>query len=264
MNIAIGIVLRNNKVLIQRRIRKGIFVYEFPMGKVEAEESFVDAAIRELREETGVNAIKAKKKPIILKNATDDNVAFIILNIPDNETPRITNPQRQQTFYWMEFSEIPMDNFHKTDKEFIEIMTRPKYLWHGSCDKYETLKPSQATDFTNPMGNLNGVYATPIKEVATTFAMGNKPDSQGRITKFIKGTENVKMVFLYGSPNWGGVGYLYKLAYDGFTEVCKKQFISENETPPMEIIEINVDDYKHLVRNATEEEITTFNKTGKI
>lgn len=124
MNIAIAAVLRNNKVLIQKRIRKGIFVYEFPMGKAEEGESFIDAATRELREETGLNAFKAKKNPIILKNATDDNVAFIFLNIPDNETPKEINPQRQQTFYWMEFSEIPMDNFHKTDKKFIKLMTR--------------------------------------------------------------------------------------------------------------------------------------------
>ena len=138
------------------------------------------------------------------------------------------------------------------------------YLWHGSPEKFNILKPTKADDFTNPFGNLFGVYATNFKEAAIAFAMGNKPDKEGRITKFIKGIKNIQMVFIYGTPNFGGLGYLYKLSHEGFKEVCPGQYVCEKEVIPLEIIEIKVDDYRYLYRFATKEEIKTFKETGKI
>jgi len=234
------------------------------MGKVENDEIFTEAAIRELWEETGLNSFLAENKPIILKNDNDDNIAFVFLNIPNEEEPFMTDHKRQQTFYWMKFSEIPTESFQKTDKEFVEIMAKPKYLWHGSPNRYEILNPNQASDFLNSAGNLVGVYATPKKESAITFAMGNKPDSQGKVTKFMKGDKNIMMVFIHGSPNWGSTGYLHKLSYEGFKEVCNGQFVCTTHVIPLEIIEIKVDDYKHLSRNATLEEDRIFRETGKI
>jgi len=50
-----AVVLRQDTVLIQRRFRTGVgMVYEFPGGKVDANEHYIESAIRELREETGL------------------------------------------------------------------------------------------------------------------------------------------------------------------------------------------------------------------
>ncbi|NDY73422.1 A/G-specific adenine glycosylase [Desulfobacter hydrogenophilus] len=58
VHIAAGIVKKKGKVLITRRKLDGLLggLWEFPGGKVEPKESSEQACIRELREETGIEA----------------------------------------------------------------------------------------------------------------------------------------------------------------------------------------------------------------
>jgi len=57
LHIALAIIIRENKVLIQRRPANADHlpdVWEFPGGKVEPNETPANAAIREAREEVGL------------------------------------------------------------------------------------------------------------------------------------------------------------------------------------------------------------------
>ncbi len=56
--VSIGIVRRNDKLLITRRKLDGLLggLWEFPGGKVEENETASDACIREIQEETGIQA----------------------------------------------------------------------------------------------------------------------------------------------------------------------------------------------------------------
>lgn len=119
MNIAVAVVIRDEKFLLQRRRRGSSFVLEFPCGKLERTESFIEAAKRELIEETGLEA-KYTGKHLVLK-ATDgkSDIGFVLLKIPDDQTPKMTAPQREQTFYWVSPQEIPPDEMHAADNEFI-------------------------------------------------------------------------------------------------------------------------------------------------
>jgi ADP-ribose pyrophosphatase YjhB (NUDIX family) len=52
--IAQGIVIRNNQILlVQQKVKRGDIVWNFPGGGVEPGESFAEACIREVKEETG-------------------------------------------------------------------------------------------------------------------------------------------------------------------------------------------------------------------
>lgn len=74
-----------NKILLQNRIKKDWQGYALPGGHVELGESFVDAVIREIKEETGLVVIEprlagVKQFPMAeLKNIMDQEVIILVL-----------------------------------------------------------------------------------------------------------------------------------------------------------------------------------------
>jgi hypothetical protein len=135
---------------------------------------------------------------------------------------------------------------------------KPKYLWHGSPNKLEILEPSNAVDLSgHPDSNQNGVYATDLKELAIEFGLIDK-----KYQKFADySKEPVQMVLINGEIRNGKVFYLYKLLNKNFKEMPEgsHQWVSLKSEKPIEVIELNVDDYKHLVRVATKKDIDLFN-----
>ena len=135
-------------------------------------------------------------------------------------------------------------------------MKKPKFLYHGSSKKVNALIPRQADDWKYEHGRHFGVYATSNRDVALAFALGAVPDKKGTCHRIIRGKKHkpLKMVFVRGHPNFGGKGYLYKLLSKGFHHVGGNQWVSESQVKPIDIIEINVDDYLHLFRYAIKQE----------
>jgi 8-oxo-dGTP diphosphatase len=116
MKVACAVVIRDDKILIQKRLRQGRFVFEFPMGKVEENESFEEAAMRELREETGLNSSFVEIEVLVSNN--NDEIAFVVLEISQNSIP-LSDKHRKQKYFWFHWNEIPLDDFHNTDKKYI-------------------------------------------------------------------------------------------------------------------------------------------------
>ena len=51
-----GVIIRNNQLLlVKQKVKRGDIVWNFPGGGVESAETFEQACIREVREETGYN-----------------------------------------------------------------------------------------------------------------------------------------------------------------------------------------------------------------
>ena len=61
--VASGIIIKDNKILIGLRSKKdqGGGLWEFPGGKIELEESDINAVIRELKEELGIDVSVEQK-----------------------------------------------------------------------------------------------------------------------------------------------------------------------------------------------------------
>ena len=133
-------------------------------------------------------------------------------------------------------------------------MEKPKYLYHGSSSRFDILMPNQASDFLNKSGNQYGVFATSNRDVALAFALGTVPDATGGVMRVILSLDPVKMIYVHGYPDLGGKGYLYTLSSEKFERVDNLQWVCREPVKPLEILEINVDDYAHLFRYATEEE----------
>ena len=136
------------------------------------------------------------------------------------------------------------------------MLDRPEHLYHGSPGLYKILLPNQGDDWGYAEGRHYGVYATSNRDIAIAFALGAKPDEQGKIERIMdpKYGEKIKMIFHRGHPNFGGKGYVYKLLNEGFVYTMGTQWVNPNPVKPVEISEINVDDYLHLFRYATEAE----------
>ncbi|MFQ0975731.1 NUDIX hydrolase [Vibrio campbellii] len=119
-NIAMGVVVRDGKVLIQKRFRRGQgMVFEFPGGSIDPGESGNQAAVRELWEETGLQGLKRLGS----HQATNDfggEIHYVVLRAGNDTEPQMIDEVRQQTFFWLEPSAIPLDDFYRADIEFIE------------------------------------------------------------------------------------------------------------------------------------------------
>jgi len=64
LRIGVGIVLLNqeNKIFVGKRIDNPKSYWQMPQGGIEENENFLDAAKRELKEETGIRSIKLVKE----------------------------------------------------------------------------------------------------------------------------------------------------------------------------------------------------------
>ena len=62
-HLSMAVVVKNGLVLLQKRFRRDMgMVLEFPGGSVDKRETGVEAAIRELWEETGLDSVKPVDK----------------------------------------------------------------------------------------------------------------------------------------------------------------------------------------------------------
>lgn len=134
-----------------------------------------------------------------------------------------------------------------------------KYLWHGSSKKLKSLKPSEAIDLSgHPDSNKKAVYSTDIKELAICFGMSDR--SVLKMGEWDEGKFK-KMILIKGDIRKGEKMYLYKLDKKDF-EKCKgisHQFFSLKVVKPIEVNELNVNDYKSLYRRATKKDKEYFN-----
>lgn len=121
-----------------------------------------------------------------------------------------------------------------------------EYLYHGSSGYYDILLPHQAYDSGYQEGCKNAVYATSNKNMALAFALGAVPNKDGEIERVMLPEYGDVMVFEKGTPNYGGKGYLYVLDKSKFQHAMGTQWVCFEEIVPLEIQEINVDDYLHL------------------
>tara|TARA_B110000438_G_scaffold272019_1_gene290397 strand:- start:777 stop:1241 length:465 start_codon:yes stop_codon:yes gene_type:complete len=123
LRIGVGIILLNkdNNVFVGRRIDNPKKFWQMPQGGVDKNESFLQAAKRELKEETGITSIKVVKKIN----------GWFTYNLPKNLLGKIWKGKfRGQKQKWFVMS------FQGNDKEININADNPEFL------DWKWIKPS--------------------------------------------------------------------------------------------------------------------------
>ena len=137
-------------------------------------------------------------------------------------------------------------------------MEKPSVLWHGSSRMIigEYLLPKRAMDVGGvPENCLEGVYALAKREFAIAMAILKSDGVNGSTLDYSK--KSPEGVIINGWPIQDKV-YLYKLPTETFYQVSGDQWVSSSRVRPLEIEEIRVKDFIHLIRPANDAEKADF------
>ncbi|QIV96056.1 8-oxo-dGTP diphosphatase [Allofrancisella inopinata] len=123
INAAIGIILddKSSKVYITLRQKHQTYsnYWEFPGGKVEKDETFIECIKRELYEEVGilVKSINSFfKKKYINKDSVEVNLEFFIIDKFENKP----HPKEKQQLELVEISKLKKYKFLPASLEIID------------------------------------------------------------------------------------------------------------------------------------------------
>lgn len=115
------------KVLIQDRVKswKG---WSFPGGHIEENESFVDSAVREVKEETGLDVWNLKSCGVIhwLNNRTFDRYLVFLYKTADFSGKLITNSDEGKHF-WVNIDELKDHPSENSTSIYLPMFLEDKY-----------------------------------------------------------------------------------------------------------------------------------------
>ncbi len=113
-----------NKILLQNRIKKDWQGYTLPGGHVERDESFVDAVIREMKEETGLD-IK-NPKLVGIKQFPIKCGRYVVFLFKTNEYSGTLVSSDEGNMEWVEYDRLKDINTVDDFEELLKVMNSDK------------------------------------------------------------------------------------------------------------------------------------------
>ena len=102
-----GVIIKDGKILLMRRVKNGEEYFVFPGGGVEEDESLEEALEREIKEELGLD-IKNYKKIFEVENRGVKEVYYLIFNF--SGAPQLGGPEKERmnesNQYYLEWLEL--------------------------------------------------------------------------------------------------------------------------------------------------------------
>ncbi|KID32096.1 NUDIX domain-containing protein [Prauserella rugosa] len=115
--VGVGVVVRDEqrRVLLGLRAKHGEpVVWCLPGGAVDPGESFEQAAVRELAEETGLTAKSAEVVGLVLAPGEDVTATAVAVADATRGEPQVLEPHVFRTWQWFPASEVPEALFPAT------------------------------------------------------------------------------------------------------------------------------------------------------
>ena len=120
VNVAVGVIKKNNAIFICKRADEqhqgGL--WEFPGGKVEANESVFAALKRELTEEVGIT-IHSSSQLMVIEHDYGDKCVRLDIHVVSNFSGQAHGAEGQPS-EWVNISELTHYDFPAANAEIIE------------------------------------------------------------------------------------------------------------------------------------------------
>ena len=113
-----------DKILLQNRVKKDWRGYTLPGGHVEPGESFVDAVIREMREETGLKVIEPRL--VGVKQFPIENGRYVVLLFKATQWSGDLISSDEGHMEWIEYDRLPVINTVDDFDELLRVMNTPE------------------------------------------------------------------------------------------------------------------------------------------
>lgn len=105
--VAGAVVAHQGRVLlVRRRVPEGRLSWQFPAGKVEPGESFEQAAVRETKEEAGLDVVVVARLGERVHPITGRTVSYTACEVADG-TACVANADEFAEIAWVTLAEIP-------------------------------------------------------------------------------------------------------------------------------------------------------------
>ena len=112
-----------DRILLQNRIKKDWKGYTLPGGHVEPGESFVDAVIREMKEETGLTVRNPKLAGI--KQFPIENGRYVVLLFKTEEYAGDLCSSEEGQMEWIHSDQLSEINTVENFEELLKVITSP-------------------------------------------------------------------------------------------------------------------------------------------
>ena len=113
-----------NKMLLQNRVKKDWQGYALPGGHVESGESFVDAVIREMREETGLTVIEPRLAGV--KQFPIENGRYVVLLFKATQWSGDLISSDEGQMEWIEYDNLTSIKTVDDFDELIRVINSPE------------------------------------------------------------------------------------------------------------------------------------------
>ena len=139
----------DGKVIVQERIKSWCGI-SFPGGHAESRESIYDSAIREIKEETGLDIknLKACGFMYWFNNKTEDKCFTYFYKTTDYSGELIGSTEEGRVF-WASLDELAAMKLAPNFKEYLPMFLEDKYS-EAYCSWNNDMKPDKNKD--NPWG----------------------------------------------------------------------------------------------------------------